>query len=131
LEINERINKIAWCCSTNGAHHLLSTNDKTIKLWRIRHRQPAVLVENNRTVTEKLVSTDVQLPLMLPRTVKKEAPVVSANCQRVYGHAHAYHIHSLSVSADEETFLSADDLRVNLWNLQGSTQSFSKFSYLF
>ncbi|MBA0840429.1 hypothetical protein Goarm_003013, partial [Gossypium armourianum] len=33
LEIEEKINKIRWCQTANGALFLLSTNDKTIKFW--------------------------------------------------------------------------------------------------
>jgi hypothetical protein len=36
LEIEEKINKIRWCQTTNGARLLLSTNDKTIKLWKVQ-----------------------------------------------------------------------------------------------
>ncbi|PKI70743.1 hypothetical protein CRG98_008976 [Punica granatum] len=35
LEIEEKINKIRWCQTVNGALFLLSTNDKTIKLWKV------------------------------------------------------------------------------------------------
>ncbi|QHN78651.1 Serine/threonine protein phosphatase 2A 55 kDa regulatory subunit B alpha isoform [Arachis hypogaea] len=35
LEIEEKINKIKWCQTANGALFLLSTNDKTIKFWKI------------------------------------------------------------------------------------------------
>lgn len=38
-----------------------------------------------------------------------------ARCQRTYAAAHTYHINSISVSSDQETFISTDDLRVNLW----------------
>lgn len=41
--------------------------------------------------------------------------------------AHAYHINSISTNSDGETYLSADDLRINLWNLDISDQSFSKY----
>ncbi|XLS70396.1 hypothetical protein HN51_027261 [Arachis hypogaea] len=34
LEIEEKINKIKWCQTANGALFLLSTNDKTIKFWK-------------------------------------------------------------------------------------------------
>ncbi|RID48290.1 hypothetical protein BRARA_I04812 [Brassica rapa] len=36
LEIEEKINKIRWCQPANGALFLLSTNDKTIKYWKVR-----------------------------------------------------------------------------------------------
>ena len=35
LEIEEKINAIRWCRGTMGCKMLLSTNDKTIKLWKI------------------------------------------------------------------------------------------------
>ncbi|KFO96202.1 Serine/threonine-protein phosphatase 2A 55 kDa regulatory subunit B gamma isoform, partial [Calypte anna] len=38
LEIEEKINKIKWLPQQNAAHSLLSTNDKTIKLWKITER---------------------------------------------------------------------------------------------
>ena len=38
---------------------------------------------------------------------------------------HAYHINSLSVGLDCATFISADDLRVNLWNPECATSSFT------
>ncbi|KAE8714018.1 hypothetical protein F3Y22_tig00110201pilonHSYRG00048 [Hibiscus syriacus] len=39
LEIEEKINKIRWCQSANGALFLLSTNDKTIKFWKVAMQQ--------------------------------------------------------------------------------------------
>ena len=36
LEIEEKINKIKWLRRKNVSHFLLSTNDKTVKLWKIR-----------------------------------------------------------------------------------------------
>ena len=34
-EIEEKINKIAWCQRANDALLLLTTNDRTIKLWKL------------------------------------------------------------------------------------------------
>uniref|UniRef100_A0A0E0CI61 Serine/threonine-protein phosphatase 2A 55 kDa regulatory subunit B n=1 Tax=Oryza meridionalis TaxID=40149 RepID=A0A0E0CI61_9ORYZ len=91
LEIEEKINKIKWCQTANNALFLLSTNDKTIKYW-------------------KVTGQDLNL---VPR------------CRRVYSHAHDYHINSISNNSDGETYISADDLRINLWNLEISNQSFN------
>lgn len=56
-------------------------------------------------------------------TLKKS--VTAAVPKRVYQNAHAYHINSLSINSDGETFISADDLRINLWNVDISNQSFN------
>ena len=53
--------------------------------------------------------------------------IIAAVPRKVYSNAHAYHIHSISVNSDQETYISADDLRVNLWNLNISDQSFSAY----
>lgn len=55
--------------------------------------------------------------------------IIAAIPRKVYSNAHAYHIHSISVNSDQETYISADDLRINLWNLNISDQSFSKIPY--
>lgn len=124
LDINEKINKIAWCQRVNNAHLLLTTNDKTVKLWKIKERDVHSVIENNSSINKKLAQTDVSIPITLPKTVKKE-PAITAAPKRSYPNAHAYHIHSISTSPDGELFLSADDLRVNLWDLSRSEQSFN------
>ena len=45
LEIEEKINKIKWLKSGNDSLYLLSTNDKTIKLWKIQERQIKLVSE--------------------------------------------------------------------------------------
>ena len=35
LEIEEKINKVRWCRSSSNTRMLLSTNDKTVKLWKV------------------------------------------------------------------------------------------------
>jgi len=136
LEINEKINKIAWCRRVNDSHFILSTNgskneslhvqvvDKTIKLWKVKERNVQAVVENNRSISQKLAQTDVRIPISLPRTVPRE-PIVTAVPRRVFANAHAYHINSISMNPDGEMFLSADDLRINVWDLETSDQSFS------
>ncbi|CAL5373909.1 unnamed protein product [Camellia sinensis] len=221
LEIEEKINKIRWCQTANGALFLLSTNDKTIKFWKEHrgcntetntetvHRSSASVVRPNdwpelvncgyhgvdrdchvstaaimvfsgrssgRLVQEKKVkkisdmnidpskavgnggvasssvsssprsylanggytdrscnnlSNDFSFPpggipsLHLPVNVTSHETSLVARCRRVYAHAHDYHINSISNNSDGETFISADDLRINLWNLEISNQSFN------
>ena len=62
--------------------------------------------------------------LKLPRLPHHDT-VVAAVPRRNYANAHAYHINSISVNSDGETFISSDDLRINLWNLNIQDQSFN------
>lgn len=50
---------------------------------------------------------------------------LASRAKRIYANAHTYHINSISVNSDQQTFLSADDLRINLWNLDVTDQSFN------
>lgn len=196
LEIEEKINKIKWCKRQNQAHFLLSTNDKTIKLWKIYEKNLKVVVENNLSDMAaangggpiNLATLSAGIPggipgvgnnsnsnapgasgainpnngnsanpinasaaaaaasatnlvggatgagrphallsmngLRLPRLSLHET-IIAATPRRIYANAHTYHINSISVNSDGETYISADDLRINLWNLGIADQSFN------
>ena len=180
LEIEEKINTLRWCHhSANTSRFLISTNDKTIKLWKVFEKQiqcvsdfnlddadrakyvgagrvtaPATppLSEPNESneslqtggsfvdpgfagvasgvvakgsskyanpggTTNRFASFGDGRRLRVPSCVSTDV-VFSARCRRKFGNAHAYHINSLSVNSDCETYISADDLRVNLWHLE-------------
>ncbi|CAO0792890.1 unnamed protein product [Mucor circinelloides] len=119
LEIEEKINKIKWCKRQNSAHFLLSTNDKTIKLWKVFDKSLKLVTENSIAPNNTPVNT-----LRLPKLTHHDT-IVAAVPRKVYANAHTYHINSISINSDGETYISADDLRVNLWNLDVSDQSFN------
>lgn len=50
LEIEEKINKVKWCRTSCGSRMLLSTNDKTIKLWRVNLEAEALYILHVCTV---------------------------------------------------------------------------------
>lgn len=62
--------------------------------------------------------------LRLPKVVSSES-VLTNKCRKTYSGAHTYHINSISLSSDQETFVSADDLRINLWHLDRSDLSYN------
>jgi serine/threonine-protein phosphatase 2A regulatory subunit B len=125
LEIEEKINKIKWCRRQNQAHFLLSTNDKTIKLWKVHGKNLKVVAENNLSdgTNGRPQLLDIN-SLRLPRMTLHDT-IIAASPRRIYANAHTYHINSISVNSDNETFISADDLRINLWNLGIADQSFN------
>ncbi len=139
LEIEERINQIQWCQPTNNALFLLSTNDKTVKLWKVFNRNISYYEDvaemegdEDRYKTMPSLSQDPSSLVTVPDHVYKfpkkqhsESTVV-ANPRRIFSNAHNYHVNSISTNCDGETFMSADDLRINLWNLEVSDQCFSK-----
>lgn len=99
--------------------------DKTIKLWKVFEKSLRVVSESNHYEGQRPITPpSARSHLKLPRMVQQDN-IIAAIPRKVYANAHAYHIHSISVNSDQETYISADDLRINLWNLGISDQSFS------
>lgn len=98
--------------------------DKTIKLWKVaeRNKRPEGynLKDELGQVRNKSSISSLRVPIFQPMEL-----MVEASPKRVFANAHTYHINSISVNSDLETYLSADDLRINLWNLEITDQSFS------
>jgi len=88
--------------------------DKTIKLWKLFEKKIRSYNRAQSTVGG----------LAIPSVATRET-VVAATPRRVFANAHAYHINAISINSDGETYISADDLRINLWDLEISDQSFS------
>lgn len=123
LEIEEKINQIRWLKKKNAANFIISTNDKTVKLWKISEREKKVS-DGNYNIHQNTVRVKTLDDLTLPKLEPMEL-VVEASPRRVYANAHTYHINSISINADQETFISADDLRINLWHHEITNQSFN------
>uniref|UniRef100_A0A8D2N8W0 Serine/threonine-protein phosphatase 2A 55 kDa regulatory subunit B n=1 Tax=Zonotrichia albicollis TaxID=44394 RepID=A0A8D2N8W0_ZONAL len=124
LEIEEKINKIRWLPQQNAAYFLLSTNDKTVKLWKVSERDKRPegynLKDEDGRLRDPSMITVLRVPVLRPMDL-----MVEATPRRVFANAHTYHINSISVNSDYETYMSADDLRINLWNFEITNQSFS------
>jgi len=108
LEIEEKINKIKWVKNkyANNSRLLLSTNDKTIKLWKMYEKRPSKDLNNNTAE-------------------KPPASTIEVAQRKVFANAHTYNINSISLCPDGQLFLSADDLRINMWNLENGGECFT------
>lgn len=115
--IEEKICKVKWLPQQNNAQYLLSTNEKTIKLWKVCEKPSKVVVDNN-------CSSRPPIPC-LPTVRDTDEVVVQSSLKASYANDHSYNINSLSACADAETFLSADDLRINIWNVSHPEASFN------
>ncbi|TRY95399.1 hypothetical protein DNTS_017059, partial [Danionella cerebrum] len=124
LEIEEKINKIRWLPQQNAAYFLLSTNDKTVKLWKISERDKRPegynLKDEDGRIRDPTTITALRVPVLRPMDL-----MVEATPRRIFANAHTYHINSISVNSDYETYISTDDLRINLWNLEITNRSFT------
>jgi serine/threonine-protein phosphatase 2A regulatory subunit B len=62
--------------------------------------------------------------IKIPKVTHGEA-TIEHQSKKIFANTHAYHINSLCLNSDGETFLSADDLRINIWNMNYTSQCFT------
>lgn len=92
----------------------MTTNDKTIKAWKISEKKmkKAILLNKNEKDL-KFPQMQVSESGLMPTLLKS------------YPQLHSYHINSLSTCSNGENFLSGDDLRINVWTLDSTNEAYN------
>ena len=92
---------------------MLSTTDRVIKLWKLEKR------DKKQTSNCRINGNEIIFP---------KSEILSSAYEGIerksFKNCHNYNINSLSTSPDGDHFLSADDLCVNLWNLENQTLAY-------
>ena len=110
-DIEERINCVEWINQPGENMLLLSANDKTIKLWKVSNKQ----VKKSEKFMSRMSINHASLKLPKLKLVDQS---FCPSLKRTFPNLHSYHIHSLSLSNNDSTFMSADDMSVLLWDLE-------------
>lgn len=120
-----------------------------MKLWKVGHRRENYLIEEEEEINPASFqgtlfsapssgkryarvksAKDLKLPL-IGRSGNSDGAMdaskqqVYSHCRASYANAHVYNIHSVSIHQDSQSFLSADDLRVNIWDVENSSRCFN------
>lgn len=117
LEIEEKIIQLKWLKGNNRSDCILASNDRTIKLWKIGD-----MIKPEFSTSLPRTPGNIQR-LLIPRRFKV-APAPTSSLRKSFSNGHTFHINSVSVNSDFETFISSDDLRINLWSVDHTDQSF-------
>ena len=104
-----------WLRQQGKTLQVLTTNDKTIKLWKIS--------EKNIKKIQKVASGNGK-DLVFPKLQTIETGYFPT-LRNVYANLHNYHINALSLASNDEVMISSDDLRVYLWNLEETKKAFN------
>lgn len=97
---------------------VLTTNDKTVKLYKIYSTQ-----KKDFKAVNKNAQTAAELEP--PKIRQGQNKTWQHSLKRSYPNLHNFHINSISVCPNGENFISSDDLRINLWNLENKVQAFN------
>ena len=121
VDIEEKINAVEWINTPGRRLSLLTTNDKSIKFWKIVDKSEGTIMNynlNNKQSKSKKI-TKLNVPRYSRGTSQPSSKLI-----KLFPKGHEQRIHSLSMSMDNEHFLSADELRVNIWNLENNSELF-------
>ena len=145
-DISPRISALEWWPFSSSHLTLLAANDRSVKVWRIESKQSQVdrqerqkrraslraramqHSERRRRQADDATSdsAEAEVSSLWSRAASvcddsiDDFPPVSSHCCAVFRGGHHYSIHSVSSCADGATFLSADDLRVLLFDIDHS-----------
>jgi len=117
-DIEERINCIEWLRPEGPNMFALSTNDKTIKLWKISNK----IIKRSERFSEKYALDEDKMRLPKLKLVDQG---FCPSLKRTFPHLHQMYIHSVSVSSNQENFLSADEIGVHLWNIEATDKCYN------
>jgi serine/threonine-protein phosphatase 2A regulatory subunit B len=118
IDVNPRITSLEWLEPSGKNQFILAANEKKIRLWKLSDKRTTISEKIRKR--EALTTRTIQLPKL--RLIQKS---VFPSLKRTFSALHNFHINYVSASPDGETFLSADDLTINLWNLETPSIAFN------
>jgi len=116
-DIEEKINAIQWLRPVGKNMFVVTTNDKTIKLWKLSDKQV-----KKSELTNKKAQSEADLKIPKLKTIDDG---VNPVLKRAFPNLHNYHINSVSVSANGENIISSDDLKIYIWDLENSKTAYN------
>ncbi|KAK9166540.1 hypothetical protein Scep_001731 [Stephania cephalantha] len=90
LEIEKKINKIRWCQSANGSLFLLSTNDMTIKLWKVQEKNVKKICDVNIDTSNTSINGSVPSTSTYPKLRRMFVAHEYERCKELASAALAY-----------------------------------------
>ena len=96
----------------------MTTNDNTIKLWKVNKSYRDEFRPSNKTCKN-------EKDLQIPKKKRADTQTFAHQLKGVYPQLHQHPISFLSVCSNGENFLSGDALKVNLWTLENKSSAFT------
>jgi len=114
INISEGLTGLQWLPKMTSNNHLLTCNERFISLWKMGIKKlNKIKMGDNEDGT-------VSIP-----TIETYDKAPFSTIYKLYENGHPYSIHSISINSDGETFISSDDLTINLWNFENTRECFN------
>jgi WD40 repeat protein len=124
-DIDEKVKNLTWLRHQGDSMYILTCNDKITKFWKISQKQdkqakiPDLAHKKYLRRKTKITSAKSRDPgrevygsddLLLPE-IKNQAQGLHPTLKQSYPNLHNYSINSVTVSPNNQNFLTSDDLR--------------------
>ena len=113
-EIDQKINFVRWLNNNGSQMNVVSSNSKTIKLWKITEK----MVKKKRGSEDAMQSSITRVCLEYETTYKH-------SLKQEFFKLHKYALNSISLTKNDEFMLTSDDLKVYLWSLNDSNKPYN------
>ncbi|KAF2078219.1 hypothetical protein CYY_000509 [Polysphondylium violaceum] len=114
--------QIRWCKEHSRALLFLTTSVSSTILWRLQESMPS-----SCGALKPIFSTTPNVHSNIPSSTSSSSSSTTTpknrikfNLKRLFQHEEIFNINSISLNSDGNTFLSSDELRVYLWDLNQS-----------
>ena len=106
--IDQKINFINWMNNNGSQMNLVSSNSKSIKLWKVSEKY-------SRRLNKK--PSNINMEESFPKISVEYEPIYKSTLKQEFFKLHKYSINSISVAKNDEFMLTSDDLKIYLWSL--------------
>ena len=119
-----RCRALALADAARAAASGMAPQTRPSSFWKIYEKKVRMVSSRNVEVRNghNLFVAQAQLRMPAPYPVQS---IATATLKRTFSNGHTYTSIASSFSPDGETYLSADDLRINLWNLATNRSTFN------
>lgn len=112
---DESVREIEWRRHGTNTHCFMTANESTVKLWRIGEKRLQVMA--NLRAHEPMCQPVAPPQNLCMPSLQAAGHVSLISPVRKLQPVHQMSVHSLSLSVDDDTLLSADELCVYLWSM--------------
>ena len=138
-EIDQKISFIKWMHNNGPQLNVISSNNKTIKLWKITpktNKKPNLILNSIRGTTkatskvwmdasykispmESSSKGDTSIRGIMEKSSNgsEGEPIYKSSLKQEFFKLHKYAINSISLTQNDEFMLTSDDLKIYLWSL--------------
>lgn len=112
-EIGQKINFIKWMHNNGPQMNLVSSNSRSIKLWRVSEK----MIKRQKN-SEEMQSS-------FPKVLLEYEPIYKPILKQDFFKLHKYSINSISLTNNDQFMLTSDDLKIYLWSLNNPNKPYN------